>query len=457
MAVVIQKNIEKNILKFSNIKTLSNLNGEKILEITGDVSPKITFSSKQNILIHSKSQSFLTHGVHKFPAKFFPELPRYLIQKYSNKYETVLDPMCGSGTVPLESTLLQRYGIGIDIDPIAQLVSKVKTTPLKLNLLHEIVYHIKNRIKKLDSQKATPFIPEFNYRENWFQSYTLREIAIIKKTILEIDFIFSNNNKTDITNIKNFLLVILSSIIRDVSNADPHCTRTVIRTKLKKNIPKDFAYTKFFKNLEKQLNNIETFSHIFTEHKLRKPKIMKNSDARLTKLDNSSIDLAVTSPPYVNAVDYPRTHQLEMYWLELTNGSLSDMKRNYVGTETVYKEEYRNIPYSNYATLNRLVEDVYGEDPRRAYIIYKFFMDMETNLLEMKRVLKNNSRYCVTIGNNTIRGRTVKSNKILEEIAISNNIGFKLENSFFSTLINHFIKIPRKERMNGEWVLILKN
>jgi len=72
----------------------------------------------------------------------------------------------------------------------------------------------------------------------------------------------------------------------------------------------------------------------------------------------------------------------------------------------------------------------------------------------MMRVLKPGSRYCVTIGNNLIREVRVKSHEILVEIAES-SIGFELEKQFFSKLIRHFIRIPRKERMQGEWVLVL--
>jgi hypothetical protein len=164
----------------------------------------------------------------------------------------------------------------------------------------------------------------------------------------------------------------------------------------------------------------------------------------------------VTSPPYINAVDYPRTHQLEMYWLGLLgDGPLSKVKRRYIGTETVYKAEYKHLKVSGYKTLDPVLEKIYKLDPRRAYIAYKFFEDMKHQLQEMIRILKPGSRYCVAIGNNLMRGVRVKSHVILAEIAVS-DVGFELETQFFSKLIRHFIRIPRKERMMGEWVLVLR-
>ena len=105
------------------------------IRLEGSVPLELDFEEKNNVLIISKHQSYLTHGVHKFPAKFFPELPRYLISKYSKLGDVVLDPMCGSGTTLLESILQNRHAIGVDIDPIAKMISRVKTTPIETSLL----------------------------------------------------------------------------------------------------------------------------------------------------------------------------------------------------------------------------------------------------------------------------------------------------------------------------------
>jgi DNA modification methylase len=184
--------------------------------------------------------------------------------------------------------------------------------------------------------------------------------------------------------------------------------------------------------------------------------ILPTASALDTGLADSSVDLAVTSPPYINAVDYPRTHQLEMYWLGLLgDGPLSKVKRKYIGTETVYKNEYQELKRTGHKTLDPILEKIFNLDPRRSFIVYKFFEDMEIQLEEMKRVLRPGGRYCIAIGNNLIRGIRVKSHEILAEIAES-TIGFELEKIFFSKLIRHFIRIPRRERMHGEWVLILK-
>ncbi len=430
------------------------------IRLEGSVPLEMDFQERNNILIISKHQSYLTHGIHKFPAKFFPELPRYLISKYSKLGDVVLDPMCGSGTTLLESILQNRHAIGVDIDPIAKMISKVKTTPLEPSLLDEAVEQLSVIIDTKIKSNKKPFIPEFNYRDKWFKPFVLEELGIIKESIFELSNNFHKKgdySEPVISNLKTFLLVIFSSIIREMSNADPHCTRTVIRKKVVKKIARFDTITKFFLNLEKQAKGMKEFSNIHKRLYYKQVDLPTNSDARILNIKDHSINLAVTSPPYANAVDYPRTHQLELYWLGLVNGDpLAKLKRNYIGTEAVFSYEYNVLPETEYTKLNWLVKKIYNKDQRRAYILYRFFKDMEKNLQETFRVLKPGARYCVVIGNNTVRDIYVKSHEIIAQIALSNNVGFELETYFHSGLINHYIKIPRKERMPGEWVLIFR-
>lgn len=435
-----------------NDKIMSIISNE-LIEIEGDVDVSLNIPNNSSILIFSSDQSYLTHGIHKFPAKFFPELPRYLIRKYSQLGALVLDPMCGSGTTILEALLNNRIGIGIDIDPIAQLITKVKTTPLDMSVLNIAKSAVLQQIT--DSAKSLKYgakIPDFYYRDKWFRSYVLQELATISNSIDRATYTFLGKQHDDLY---DFLRIVFSSIIRDVSNADPHCTRTVLRKKVVKKIGPGDTLERFRVQLESQTVAMAQFAEVYCGLEVKDVRLPKGT-ALETGLPDSSIDLAITSPPYINAVDYTRTHQLEMYWLGLLDDSpLSHTKRKYIGTETVYKDEYQKLRLSGIETLDPTLEKIYARDPKRSYITYKFFEDMKLQLDETFRVLKPGSRYCLAIGNNLIRGVYVRSHEILSEIATS-RVGFELEKQFFSKLIRHFIRIPRRERMHGEWVLIFR-
>ena len=425
------------------------------LEFHGSIDPSFSIPNGTRILVYSSDQSFLLHGVHKFPAKFFPELPRYLIQHYSKAGNLVLDPMCGSGTVVLEAMLANRMAIGVDVDPMAHLISRVKTTVIDPEVLHSVHHWLRAAIEEHQRTSEGSYqIPDFHYRDQWFKGHVLNELGMLRTLINstpEPELVASSREA-----ITDFLKVIFSSIIRDVSNADPHCTRTVIRKNLEKNILPGDTIVRFVAALDRQIQAMVDF-HSFSERISIGQVSLSQHSALNLELEDDSVDLSVTSPPYINAVDYPRTHQLEMYWLGLIgDGPLSEMKRNYIGTETVYKNEYEDLQTSGLNTLDPLLKQIFESDPRRSFIVYKFFEDMKKQLHEMIRVLRPGARYCLAIGNNTIRKVHIPSQDILVEIATSDEIGFELEKMFFSGIIRHFIKIPRKERMPGEWVLILQ-
>jgi DNA modification methylase len=438
---------------------LGNRDVNGVTEINGDIPTGFDIPNGAHILVISKDQTYLTHGIHKFPAKFFPELPRYLIRKYSQVGATVLDPMCGSGTTVLEAMLNRRLGIGIDIDPIARLLTKVKTTPLDCGRLERTKLWVIERVRgMLEDRSHEPHVPGFPYRDCWFEPFILRELGIIREAIdmAQKSRAIEGRCCEERENIHDFLRVVFSSIIRAVSNADSHCTRTVVRKRLHKEVAEGMAASHFISALSRQTDAMVEFSGVCQTEGLPAAKVCEGTATR-TGLGDETIDLAVTSPPYINAVDYPRTHQLEMYWLGLmSKGPLSDVKRHYIGTETVYKEEYANLRQSGFVTLDPLLKKIHKVDPRRSYITYRFFMDMKEQFRETLRVLKPGGHYCVAIGNNTIRGVKIGSQDILSEIAVSDEVGLTVEKRFFSGLIRHFIHIPRKERMSGEWILILK-
>jgi len=285
-------------------------------------------------------------------------------------------------------------------------------------------------------------IPSFPYRDNWFNKEIVLELAYIKKCIENLD---TNEN------IKDFLMVCFSSIIRSVSNADDNCTRTVIRKKLNKIVNPSDALRKFAEAVLTNVPKMIEFSHLCPKDIIT--VFPDNMDARDIKYDKETFDLALTSPPYANAVDYPRTHQLETYWLGFAKGSLAPLKKKQVGTESVSAKDYKELHLIGIKEADSVIAKIYKKDPRRAYIAYKYLKDMRKNLKEVYRVLKPGGRYIIVVGNNQIRGEVFESWKYIIEIA--EKIGFSLENYFASEIIKHFIKVPREERIDTDWILVL--
>ncbi len=429
---------------FNDDNKVTNSFDEEITRIKGDIPIDLDISKGSRFLFISFDQSKFSNGIHKYPAKFFPELPRWVIKRFSKEQDLVLDPFTGSGTTNVEALLLKRHSTGIDVDPFARFLTKVKVTPLDSA---ELIFFQKKLLKlALDyhpSKVKDKDIPKFPYMEQWFKGGITLELAYLIKSIEALDC----NQE-----IRNFYKVCFSSIIRSVSNADDNCTRTVIRERLNKQVNPCDALKKFAEAILINVPRMIEFSNIVP--KKIKVIIPNDMDARNMNLKTGTVDLAVTSPPYVNAVDYPRTHQLESYWLGLANGSLAQLKKEHIGTESVSVREYCKLHKIGIDEADAVIKLIFLQDPRRAYIAYKYLYDMKQNLIETYRVLKKGGNYIIVVGNNRIRNHLFENWKYIKSLA--EIIGFKVETYFASEIIRHFIKVPREERINTDWVLVLR-
>src|SRR5699024_1689192 len=175
---------------------------------------------------------------------------------------------------------------------------------------------------------------------------------------------------------------------------------------------------------------------------------------------NIQFDIAITSPPYINAFDYGRTLRLENLWLDLeSESSIREKKKEYVGTENINQNK-DNLDFSILklsSRLQKVYEEVEQIDKKRAIIIKKFFEDMKKNLIEVFGVLKKGGIYCIVIGNSNIRKVEIESWKIISDIAHA--IGFTLNVTFSYIIKNHYLRIPRGQKggkIKKDYVLVLQ-
>src|SRR5438093_11390512 len=140
-----------------------------------------------------------THGYHPYSAKYIPQIPNRLIAAFSEKNDLILDNFVGSGTTLVESNVLGRNAIGVDINPLACLISKVKTTVLKKPTMREIshfsislqrdIAHLRRNttlssleekkpiFDSIVNEKLHPNIPK------WYHENVIYELVAIKTKI----------------------------------------------------------------------------------------------------------------------------------------------------------------------------------------------------------------------------------------------------------------------------------
>ena len=231
-------------------------------------------------------------GIHPYPAKFIAEIPRALLESLPIAPDTaVLDPFSGSGTTLVEC---QRRGIptiGIDLNPIACLITRVKTAPYPGDLtLHAIC-----AIERAKAQPATsiPVIPNLDH---WFKPEIQKQLASL---LTAIDSVPSEA--------RDCLQLAVSSIIVRVSNQESDTRYAAIQ----KQVAPQAVSSLFLRAVER----IE--SALRTRHYPLSPTRMIEGNTLNVAADEISepVGLVITSPPYPNAYEYWLYHKYRMWWL----------------------------------------------------------------------------------------------------------------------------------------------
>ena len=266
----------------------------------------------------------LTHGFHPYTAKFIPQIPRRLIAMYAPKSEDrILDPFCGSGTTLVEARLAGKPSMGVDINPLAIMITNAKISPIDESQIEGFMSWL-NELKQ-DARGYRAFKVYFSDDRLWFREDVLGQIETVLNRIENIlDF-----------NTKNFVEVALSSILKGVSNARMD---RVTPTLPKQPVYIDHKhYCRIVSNLTRQINvfarlywklkRMQTRLKIFLARASNTKVHVSLGDARkLDKLESDflkrgSIKLVVTSPPYWSAFDYKKMHSLSVQLFKLKEES----------------------------------------------------------------------------------------------------------------------------------------
>jgi len=363
------------------------------------------------------STNYLTHNFHAYPAKFIPQIPRSTIMKFTKEGEVVLDPFCGCGTTLVEAKLHNRNAIGVDLNPIAVLISKAKTTPLnkyQIEKALEILPKIKEDISRYYSNKKILVnykIPMFYNINHWFQDNVIHELAIVREYISNLDD----------ECLKNYLNTAFSALIVSVSNQESD-TRFAAKNK---NI-KPF---KVILELARRLDDMnKRMTDFYQKASSASVKVYQADSQKLTFLKDNSIDHIVTSPPYANTYDYYLYHKFRIQWLGY---NLKEVQDNEIGSRDKHSSKRKEI-----STFSECISNC---------------------LKEMSRILKPNKLAVIIIGDSVIRGKLICAGKLIEEIAPLNNFEVIREISYNLKLNS---KMFNPKFTNGdklEHIMVLRN
>lgn len=250
----------------------------------------------------NRALAYSTHGIFRYFGKFPPPIARYLIQRFTDENDMVIDPMCGSGTTALEALLLNRRAVCFDINPLAVLITKAKVTYISESEYRYYYAQILNNISSQSNIHAQ-HLTGLRDADHWFLKETADSLESIRVAI----------NETDMPEkIRDVFLVIFLSIIRRVSRATTQQGRLFldIETAEKDALP-------FF--VSKASASSLSFASV--------PQNTTVDVKSLSILDQSGLPptkskLVICHPPYFNNYKYSSINSLELAWMGIDRSEI---------------------------------------------------------------------------------------------------------------------------------------
>lgn len=337
-------------------------------------------------------------NVHPFPARMAPDLALQSLSLLPTG-SVVLDPMSGSGTVLRQALDLGHHAIGFDMDPLSVLMSKVWTSQTDAAVVEgELNAVLRNaRTVDLRSSKLAWVDEETSeFMGFWFapeQRRALTRIAYI------LSVLRAGTTSPEKIPAINLLQIALSRIIvtkeqaaslaRDTSHSRPH------------RVARSSNYDVFagFERSARQL--IRRVS----EQKILGTANINIGDARDIRLADSSVDSIITSPPYLNAIDYMRGHRMSLVWLGHSIRELRSIRSNTIGAE-------RSVDSANTFEAVAIAKTICELDKisaRHQGMIIRYAGDLIDMMKQASRVLKPAGTATYVVGNSCLKGIFIRN------------------------------------------------
>ncbi len=339
--------------------------------------------------------------IHPFPARMAPGLVLERLGEIGEN-SRVLDPMAGSGVVLRQAIELGHEAVGFDLDPLAVLMARVWTTPISEKNLDRWAARVVRearatdasavRLDWMDAEEETRSFVDY-----WFgalQRAELRQIAFVLSRL-------GQGHRREDTASLDLIRLALSRIIvtkepraslaRDTSHSRPH---KVLEDS-------DFQVFPAFER------SIRSLQRRVAEHPPSGAADVESGDARrLEAVGNGTVDAVITSPPYLNAIDYLRGHRLALVWLGYELKQLRRIRSSSIGAERAPDDP-------NVSTLFWRIREAMGsleELPNRyRLMIERYAEDLYRMTSEIARVLRPGGTATLVVGNSCLKGTFIEN------------------------------------------------
>ena len=332
---------------------------------------------------------YLTHNIHRYSGKFIPQIAQQVIQMLTDPGDTILDSYMGSGTTLLEAQLSKRNAIGVDLNPLAVLISKVKNLRVSDNDLNDLSNILIPYVSELDNDGQLSFTSWMvhndliqeqlkrnawrltdAWNQKWYQPAVLEQLVKIYSCI---EILPSEHAKL-------IAQVAFSDILRKSSNASSKYPNVMYDKNHKE---KPLPAKAFLENIHSLISCLCELSDLVADINVN-TQILQGNNLELP-LTNESVDAIITHPPYIAAVPYAEYGCLSLNWLGHDSKALDS--------------------------------ELTGGKRHSSKVVDNFAADYEKYFLESYRVLKPNKYMFIMVGNPVSHGQKVPLDEMSVEFA----------------------------------------
>ncbi len=334
--------------------------------------PQVDKLSEINWDFPQRTKQSAVEGLHPYPAKFISDIPWTVLNILPIPTgSVVLDPFCGSGSTLVESQRRGIASVGIDLNPIACLISRVKTRPLTKGISETI-----NGVTETARRTRHPIVPKIPNLDHWFSRQVQKPIAALTEAIGTAEPIH-----------RDILRLALSSILVRVSNQESDTRYAAIR----KDIDSDSVFLLFERAAWRTVEALAS-----RDYALVNATVIEGDTLALGKKQvPRQIGLVITSPPYPNAYEYWLYHKYRMWWLGFDPLAV---KAREIGARAHFFKRHHHT----------------AED---------FGRQMTLTLRFLREVMVPGGFACFVVGRSKIHGEIIDNARTIEEVGAKN--GFR--------------------------------
>jgi site-specific DNA-methyltransferase (cytosine-N4-specific) len=388
-----------------------------------------------------------THCYHNYPAMMIPQVAERILTKYGVGSKTLFDPYCGTGTSLVEANLKGINAIGTDLNPLARLIAKTKTARIKLQVLDLYLKDFSEySFSLMFDNSINIVIPEIKNIDFWFGKAIQEKLAVIKAFI----------DKIEDENVSDFFKIAFSETVRESSftrNSEFKLYRMTLEQMQKFN-PDVFGLMQ-----SKLARNHKGLKAFLAQQNANSQVYDFNTTNEVQHIENQSIDIVVTSPPYGDSrttVAYGQFSRLANEWLDVENANQID--NNFMGGKP--QKEICNF---DSLALKESLQKIVSVDEKRAKEVSSFYCDYQKSIENVAKTIKKGGYACYVVGNRKVKGEVLPTDEITKDFF--EHQGFLHIETIIRNIPNK--RMPSKnsptnvmgqkdETMNNEFIVIMQ-